>query len=163
MRSTNTHTSASNDHLVGPSPSCSLCIQCHLSGSNEYMLILYKPALMFQRNELDGGLTYLCVCTLAYTLYLSKTYLPFSEHELGYYFSSSPQSLSGVQSSQPWWSETPKFPLLPCRGLSQGRASTEAAAAEGPDSDAGCSRELCQGNHGVLFQTGFGAWCLCRN
>lgn len=49
------------------------------------------------------------------------------------------------ESTQPWESDTPKFPLLPYRGQPQGWAPTEAAAAEGPDSDAGCSRELCQG------------------
>ena len=55
------------------------------------------------------------------------------------------------ESSQPWESDTPTFPLLPCRGQPQGWAPPEAAAAEGPDSDAGCSRELCQGNHESLI------------
>lgn len=51
-----------------------------------------------------------------------------------------------MESSQPWESDKlNKFPLLLCRRQPQGRTPTEAPAAEGPDSDAGRSRELCQG------------------
>lgn len=55
-------------------------------------------------------------------------------------------------SSQPWESGTLPFLLLLYRGQHQGWAPTEAAATEGPDSHAGCGRELCEGNHGVLVQ-----------
>lgn len=66
-------------------------------------------------------------------------------------------------SSQPWESDTPTFPLLLCRGQPQGWAPTEAAAAEGPDSDAGCSRELCQGNQGESYSRLVLGLALFRN
>lgn len=50
------------------------------------------------------------------------------------------------ENSPLWEPDTPTFALFPCRRQPQGRAAAKAAAAEGPDSDAGCSRELRQGN-----------------
>lgn len=111
-----------------------------------------KPALLFQREiELDGAVnpTPVCVCTfgpIAFT-WVRHTCLPVN---MSWVVSIVHPTTEWDESTQPWESDTPKFPLLPYRGQPQGRAATEAAAAEGPDSDAGCSRELCQGNHGSL-------------
>lgn len=49
-----------------------------------------------------------------------------------------------------------KFPFLHCREQPQGWSPAETTAAEGSDSDAGCSGELCQGklNHRVSLFPG---------
>lgn len=138
--------------LEGICPSCSLCVQVS-SVRNQCVRWCHVNLLWCSRKKWTrwGTESYSRLRVFLAQYPLPETSPPPCEHELGY-FLSSPWSLSGVERSRLWESDTPNtFPLLLCRGQPQGRAPTEAAAAEGPDSDAGCSRELCQGNRGESY------------